>query len=693
MSTLRLPGALLFMVAAVTAAAPGGESGGGATAGPACPGSGNCYLDNGTPGCSDATCCTTVCELIPPCCDLAWDLLCADQAFELCGPPSVCSDPAAGDCCAVDGTAGCNDPACCQVICAVDEYCCDFEWDALCVVAATTHCPDLGCAVPACGHPAAGDCCVVSRTPGCDDALCCDAVCAADPHCCVDAWDELCVSSAQTLCEACEGPPSACGDPAAGDCCAESETASCNDPACCDAVCVVDAYCCVESWDAACVDRAEQVCVMCAGGPTPCPWDLDGDNAVGIVDFLALLAAWGPNPGHPADFDGDLVVGINDFLDLLANWGTCAAAACTVNLVIHKGQSGSALSESDEETQGSFTVANLNDTDCDGIVDNADTSVKDAGNDGEDEVDLMKLILKGKGPKTKSVELSLVSGAARVWEQETKEVEVTLPKKYSITELPKRLWVEATAPSAALRDIELKLVCQEWGVEDVVNATGVWATVTAVSHDRVTAADLLADPEWADMTGRPSGLINKFDGTGLTPITGDGARNVIAIKFTITPPGVYDENRPAFDGSRRKEGKTWTRNGNSPCVLDDDGTSEFPDRCDEANDDRNSTDKSLAPNDQDEYFDVDIPGAGELKAHHDLLIRRLNFMEFLRMKCNGTRPRGKHSGSRCSPFYDWHMRQRLLKGPDGNWIRSGGDDPETADNDVGPGHIDLGTCP
>ncbi len=54
-----------------------------------------------------------------------------------------------------------------------------------------------------------------------------------------------------------------------------------------------------------------------------CTADLDCDGNVGIVDFLALLAAWGPNPGHPADFDSDGVVGIVDFLALLANWGPC----------------------------------------------------------------------------------------------------------------------------------------------------------------------------------------------------------------------------------------------------------------------------------------------------------------------------------------------------------------------------------
>ena len=59
------------------------------------------------------------------------------------------------------------------------------------------------------------------------------------------------------------------------------------------------------------------------GAGDPCPWDLNGSGDVGILDLLALLAAWGPNPGDPADFDGDGTVGILDLLTLLANWGAC----------------------------------------------------------------------------------------------------------------------------------------------------------------------------------------------------------------------------------------------------------------------------------------------------------------------------------------------------------------------------------
>jgi hypothetical protein len=58
----------------------------------------------------------------------------------------------------------------------------------------------------------------------------------------------------------------------------------------------------------------------------PCdPADLDKDGTVGILDFLLLLAAWGPCPGPcppscEADLDGDCVVGVTDFLIMLSDF-------------------------------------------------------------------------------------------------------------------------------------------------------------------------------------------------------------------------------------------------------------------------------------------------------------------------------------------------------------------------------------
>jgi hypothetical protein len=61
--------------------------------------------------------------------------------------------------------------------------------------------------------------------------------------------------------------------------------------------------------------RVRVTALACAGP------NISGDCGVGISDFLALLAAWGPNPGHPADLDGDNDVGCTDMLLALGAWG------------------------------------------------------------------------------------------------------------------------------------------------------------------------------------------------------------------------------------------------------------------------------------------------------------------------------------------------------------------------------------
>ena len=58
-------------------------------------------------------------------------------------------------------------------------------------------------------------------------------------------------------------------------------------------------------------------------GAAQCPWDLNADGIVGIVDFLELLAAWGSDPDGPPDFNGNGSVDITDMLTLLAAWGDC----------------------------------------------------------------------------------------------------------------------------------------------------------------------------------------------------------------------------------------------------------------------------------------------------------------------------------------------------------------------------------
>jgi hypothetical protein len=63
---------------------------------PACPGDGACCdpEGNGTPGCDDQLCCNIVCACDSFCCDEEWDLFCATTGFEDsgCGAQVLCGD-------------------------------------------------------------------------------------------------------------------------------------------------------------------------------------------------------------------------------------------------------------------------------------------------------------------------------------------------------------------------------------------------------------------------------------------------------------------------------------------------------------------------------------------------------------------------------------------------------------------------
>jgi parallel beta-helix repeat protein len=60
----------------------------------------------------------------------------------------------------------------------------------------------------------------------------------------------------------------------------------------------------------------------------PCPWDLDGDGNVNVVDLLMVIGSWGPCAGCPADFNDDGFVNVVDLLALIGNWGPCPGVPC-----------------------------------------------------------------------------------------------------------------------------------------------------------------------------------------------------------------------------------------------------------------------------------------------------------------------------------------------------------------------------
>lgn len=110
----------------------------------------------------------------------------------ICAGP-FCGDSAAGSCYEINGNRGCNNSGCCQTVCADDPYCCNTNWDGICVGEAFDLCGN-------CGDFGAGDCFASNGTAGCDIDDCCQAVCVADPFCCNSFWDGICANEAFDLC-------------------------------------------------------------------------------------------------------------------------------------------------------------------------------------------------------------------------------------------------------------------------------------------------------------------------------------------------------------------------------------------------------------------------------------------------------------------------------------------------------------
>jgi len=237
-----------------------------------CPGTGDCCAANGTPGCSDAACCQDVCFLDSFCCDVEWDSGCAGFAISTC-PPSACGGggggcPGQGNCCEPNGSPGCSDATCCDAVCSADPFCCQTGWDTTCAGRAATLCGDLCSPFTACTD-GTGNCCVANATGGCSDASCCTTVCALMPSCCDGVWGAECVALAEANC-VCQPPVIAeCPVGATGDCCDPVGNGSpgCIDECCCRTVCTLDGFCCDTAWDATCADEASGA----SGGPVLCP--------------------------------------------------------------------------------------------------------------------------------------------------------------------------------------------------------------------------------------------------------------------------------------------------------------------------------------------------------------------------------------------------------------------------------------
>ena len=151
---------------------------------------------------------------------------------------------------------GACDFACGDGLCDIDESCESCEADC---GACEGGCGNAACGEDEtcqscpedCGACEGGCCDDLNGTPGCEDPVVAECVCALDSFCCTTLWDEICVETAYTDCGACGG----CGDGVCGA-----------DESC--AICEEDCGVCTECGDGVC--DADEDCESCLVDCSPC---------------------------------------------------------------------------------------------------------------------------------------------------------------------------------------------------------------------------------------------------------------------------------------------------------------------------------------------------------------------------------------------------------------------------------------
>lgn len=352
-----------------------------------------------------------------------------------------------------------------------------------------------------------------------------------------------------------------------------------------------------------------------------------------------------------------------------------------INLKIWNGQG--ALSEvADKTNVGAFTVANLNDTDGDGTADSSDTHVPG-------EKDLMKLYIGGYSGLTGSVKLSVKSGSVKFWETADKQTEIPQQNGAVLFTIPtggmnKTLWVEATAVSANVRDIEIweGYLDGQGNLKDgtdKVKATAVWV-------DKVATKNANSDALWADADGPD--IANTFtNGIGMFGINfaapSGGFSYSIGYEFIVKPDNIGAEPGVNFDITRqiakkyfRWDGAAWQQ-----ALL----PWESFNADDSSTDDNYASDEDNDPT-NNHIYSLDGPGLTNNNGLALEFVGKLNFKEFVRVRFDGIRPFGENSdGSRCSDKEFWHAHY---------WVEGNGtsySQKSGKTNSVGTGHINLGS--
>jgi len=146
--------------------------------------------------CNDDDPCTEdSCDEVTGC---AYDPIVCENTGEVCDPDTgECAVPLpyCGNCAWESNGDGCENAACSAAVCAVDDFCCEQNWDDTCAAYALTIC--VNAATPLCSVKC-GDCMAQPHGPGCEWPACEALVCDSEPQCCTEGWDEDCTHQATT---------------------------------------------------------------------------------------------------------------------------------------------------------------------------------------------------------------------------------------------------------------------------------------------------------------------------------------------------------------------------------------------------------------------------------------------------------------------------------------------------------------
>lgn len=355
-----------------------------------------------------------------------------------------------------------------------------------------------------------------------------------------------------------------------------------------------------------------------------------------------------------------------------------------INLRIHNGlydpYGGQPVSDEEEVTKGAITVANLNDTDGDGIIDNIDNNVTSSSL-GRNEVDLMKITISKEGEFPSSCEtLELfTTGEIELWQNSTKGTIAN--RTIEIDDLPIDLWIEATAVSNSLRDISIKAV-MDGDVKDEVKATAIWVdkenvyntrtstpAPSSLGIDKQSLLDFLATyTQSVDGTLYGFGYYRPIPEEYVSPVQDGffGGRSLF--EFKIKPNEIENELSSLgirYDvGRRLKSTRSYLIYQNSSSSID---LKEFPSANEESNDDgecycpqgpSDMIDEDETPT-SDKIFSYDAPSEIAIGSAVAFSNRKMTFKEYARVSFGEDIAGNIQEGSKCSEDYNWELEYVL----------------------------------